>query len=312
VKRRSTEAKVMDLALALVGSTTKANKPKRAAKKRAPLATLTGGIKTEDGVLFYEAETPDKERVWVKALDQPFKHGGRRPEQCAVVMPVRGAVVELGTKPRKKRAIKPPAVPKPLYRVPKLPLPILGMDPSLTHSAAHFAKLHQVDMLFVTDKLSRASIKTDVDQFSHRLHRLNAMRSAFLFELDACTRAHGPGLLVVEGYGFASKFGKITERYEWGGQVRMSAYSMGWDVLEVPPSMLKLWLTGNGAASKPQMMDAVWERFRYKCTDDNDADAFALSQLGSAFIRWRLGATVTDDEESQFQRLEVWEAKHGR
>jgi hypothetical protein len=87
---------------------------------------------------------------------------------------------------------------------------------------------------------------------------------------------------------------------------------MGWDVLEVNPTTLKCWTAEAGNARKVDMKDAVEKRFRYKCTDDNDADAFALSQLGGAFIRWRLGATVTSEEASQFQRLEVWEAKHGR
>ena len=73
--------------------------------------------------------------------------------------------------------------------------------------------------------------------------------------------------------------------------------------------MLKRWTTAYGGADKDDMMLAVSKRWQYKSSDDNDADAFALSQLGSAFIKWRLGAEVTRDEAEQFARLEVWEAK---
>ena len=214
---------------------------------------------------------------------------------------------------RKPAPLKPPATPKVLLWLPVPPLPVCALDPSLTNTAGHFGLVDGAHMdALHYQKLSRFSIQTDMATCSHRLHRLNTMRSAFLHEIDGVTRKYGPGLLVVEAYAYSRLMGKVSERYEWGGQLRMSAYSMGWDVVEVPPNVLKYWLTGYGAAKKPQMMDAVEKRFGYKSKDDNDADAFALSQLGSAFIRWRLGATVSQDEEAQFARLEVWEAMHGR
>jgi hypothetical protein len=234
-----------------------------------------------------------------------------------------GSPLAIANKRKPKRPRKPKLIlPKPLYTVRRLPLPLCGMDPSLTHSAGHFALIAEarVDGICGASnaramahlKLSRFSIRTAPDAFPNRLARLDAMRSAFLTELDLVTREHGPGLLIVEGYAFASKFGKVTERYEWGGQLRLSAYCMGWDVVEVPPSMLKLWTADFGAAKKLDMMLAVEKRWQYKSSDDNDADAFALSQLGSAFIKWRLGAKVTPEEAERFARLEVWEAKAAR
>lgn len=54
------------------------------------------------------------------------------------------------------------------------------------------------------------------------------------------------------------------------------------DTLDIPepeavnPSTLKKWATGNGRASKEQMIRACREKYRYEPPDDNAADACHL------------------------------------
>lgn len=171
--------------------------------------------------------------------------------------------------------------------------PIIGFDPSLTHSAAHWAPRAELLEGAIFGGYGTFAIKSEPKHFPHRLARLQEIRRQLLEHVHAITSKHGKGLMFVEGYSFGSTGGQAMERAEWGGQLRLTMFDLGWDVIEVTPTMLKKYVTGKGHAEKDGMRMEVLKRWAYESTDNNDADAYALMRLGFDFIRWREGLQVT-------------------
>ncbi len=116
-----------------------------------------------------------------------------------------------------------------------------------------------------------------------------------------------PRLLVVEGYALGAPGRMALVRLgEVGGMVRTTAFRLAADVVEVSPSALKRYATGNGAAKKEAMLaralelGAVFSRPLVgdpKKDPHDEADAFLLRRLG------RMG--IGDLEAEHEHELEV-------
>lgn len=200
---------------------------------------------------------------------------------------------------------------------------VVGLDPSLTHTAGH-----QMSDRLLSPMSSRPfAIKAELSRFAHPVARLQRIARDLDAELAMCESiAGGPGLMCVEGYAF----GAMNQREalgEWGGQVRRIAYERGWRLLIVPPTTLKKYVTGKGVAEKDMMMLEVLDRWGYKPTDNNDADAYALGRLGVEYLGWERGEPTTkrvaelfavtpkqpktEKKKAQKQKgLAVWEPAH--
>lgn len=88
-----------------------------------------------------------------------------------------------------------------------------------------------------------------------------------------------PTLAVIEGYSYDSE-GKVFQLGEAGGVIRLALTQFRLPYLEVPPASLKLFVAGDGEASKKHMMDAVAEFYGIETDDDNVADAIGLTMWG--------------------------------
>lgn len=80
--------------------------------------------------------------------------------------------------------------------------------------------------------------------------------------------------------------------------------------LYVPGSTLRKWTTGNGKAEKPDMRAAILRDHKVDIDDDNECDAFALTVLGIAYNRWRVGDTSGLDAY-QLDAVTKWERAFG-
>ncbi|HYC44514.1 MAG TPA: crossover junction endodeoxyribonuclease RuvC [Burkholderiales bacterium] len=169
---------------------------------------------------------------------------------------------------------------------------IIGFDPSLSHSAAHWAP--RADLLegAVFGGYGTFAIKSEPKHFAHRLARLQEIRRQLLDHVHSITKKHGAGVMFVEGYAFGARNDRETLG-EWGGQLRLTMFDLGWDVVEVAPGTLKKYVTGKGNAEKDGIRMEVLKRWRYESTDNNDADAYALMRLGFDWLRWRDGVQTT-------------------
>lgn len=168
---------------------------------------------------------------------------------------------------------------------------VIGCDPSLTHTALHHVhgRLHEsasfADASDLDLSFARESLKFPVAKFPHAVARLYNLRASLETWLTQRTAVAGVGLLVVEGYAFGAMYNREALG-EWGGVLRVLAYSAGWDLLVVPPAALKRFVLGKGVGEKNLMLREVSKRYAYDATDDDDCDAYALMQLGVQYQRW--------------------------
>lgn len=98
---------------------------------------------------------------------------------------------------------------------------------------------------------------------------------SWLRSRDACRRGD---VYVIEGYGFASQ--RAHSLGELGGCIRRMIYESGGNMIIVPPSTLKKFLTGSGAADKSVVMKHIYKRWDFDVDDDNQCDAFGCAVLG--------------------------------
>lgn len=93
-------------------------------------------------------------------------------------------------------------------------------------------------------------------------------------------KKQGPVLLLIEGYAFNAKGRSVTGLCELGGILRDRAVGIADQTIEVPPSVIKKFATGKGNAGKMEVVQALVKRYGLTFKTDNEADAFALVQLG--------------------------------
>ena len=86
----------------------------------------------------------------------------------------------------------------------------------------------------------------------------------------------------IEGYAFSRNMSFTRATTEFGGIVRYHLRKMDLVPIEISPSALKKFVTGNGAADKNQILAAVRTEFDCPLQDHNMADSFGLVEIGRA------------------------------
>jgi Holliday junction resolvasome RuvABC endonuclease subunit len=92
-----------------------------------------------------------------------------------------------------------------------------------------------------------------------------------------CWRKWQPAAVGVEGYAFGAKGRGLTIIHETAGVVKQDLYRREALVQIIGPTELKLYATGNGHASKEEMIAAAKARGFDPSDNDNLADAFLLA-----------------------------------
>jgi Holliday junction resolvasome RuvABC endonuclease subunit len=181
---------------------------------------------------------------------------------------------------------------------------ILGLDPSLTHTALVLGTVDETGSS-VPESVESYRIKVDLAKYPHTVARLAALTARLESILEAVEEEHqGPGVLVLEGYAFSSK-NKREALGEWGGQVRLTAYRRGWVLAIAAPNTVKKFVTGSGVAEKDKMMMEVLDKWDYKASDNNNADAYALMRMGMVIRRRVVGEAVTQKDLDTLKSVEI-------
>lgn len=108
-------------------------------------------------------------------------------------------------------------------------------------------------------------------------HRLEFIRDTIM----ALLARQEPDLVVYEGYAMGSRVGNLFHIGELGGVMRLALYEAGHKVLLVPPTSLKLFVTGNGSAKgKDIIMRTLEKQHGCKFRTSDEADAYGLAILG--------------------------------
>jgi len=88
-----------------------------------------------------------------------------------------------------------------------------------------------------------------------------------------------PRAIAMEGYGFGARKSRAHALGELGGAIKLALYEMGHTIAIVPPSTLKKFVTGKGNADKSAMMVEILDRWHFKTSNDDIADAYGLAQF---------------------------------
>lgn len=152
---------------------------------------------------------------------------------------------------------------------------VIGIDPSWTGLA--LTALRTSGERGPVTGCHAEVVRTSPDQFPTRAYRLRYLRDA----VEAFLRTHPPRLVAVEGYAFGAQNGRELAG-ELGGVLRMLVLDVTptTQLLEVPPTVLKKFVTGRGNATKAQMAECVGNLWQYLPEDHNAADSYGLARIG--------------------------------
>jgi crossover junction endodeoxyribonuclease RuvC len=148
---------------------------------------------------------------------------------------------------------------------------VIGIDPSLSGFAVAVADGSGVAS--VEEWRSNPEGKC-VWARSNRYHRLVAGVTSLVSGIQT-------GRVLVEGYSMGSRGAAVTGMIELGWTLRWELLRLhGITVLEIAPATLKKWASGKGNASKSAVVSALTRRYGREFDSDNEADAFALAEMG--------------------------------
>ena len=93
-----------------------------------------------------------------------------------------------------------------------------------------------------------------------------------------------------EGYSYGSVgTGRVFELGEIGGVLDLMLHDLRIPSIAIPPTSLKLAITGSGAASKDKVRQSVFKRFGWDIDQDDKCDAYSLAQVAMLYTtkKWR-------------------------
>jgi len=161
---------------------------------------------------------------------------------------------------------------------------VVSIDPSLTGFATAIFRSEEEPIL---EEMKTKPAKGLVARFD-RYHLL-------VNHTEAILRKQYPELCLIEGYSFNSRGNSGVTLGEFGGVLRDKILGYSDVTVEVPPSVLKKFATGKGNAGKSLVVSALSKRYTLEFASDNQADAFALGQLGLVVLGYV-------EAETKFQR----------
>ncbi len=151
----------------------------------------------------------------------------------------------------------------------------MGIDPSLASTGFAYRRREDGDVYLgtITSEKLRGP------------QRLSYMRDRLADLVDEVL----PDIVIYEGYAMGGK-GRVFNIGELGGVFLTMLYERGITVEIVPPTTLKMAITGAGAAgkaykgvknpNKAAMRDAIRTRYGFDIQQDDEADAYALLMTG--------------------------------
>lgn len=152
---------------------------------------------------------------------------------------------------------------------------MLAIDPSLNSTGYAFRDSDDQSTVTVV-----GSIRPKKITGMARLHFVEQ-------KIEELVEAVKPRTVVYEDYSMGSK-GKTFHIGELGGVLKLFLWERGIDIILVPPSNLKLFVTGKGNADKDVMMRVLAQHRGRLFNNSDEADAYGLLLAGEAFCNRKL------------------------
>lgn len=152
--------------------------------------------------------------------------------------------------------------------LPKRHVGILAIDPSLTGTG--WAVTLQ------SGGVRTGTISTEGYTGFDRILRVKSV-------IDHLLDTYTPALVVYEGYSMGRFVGKIFDRAELGGVLKLSIWRRNIPLLVVPPTSLKKFITGKGNADKKKVAKSLAQACGKTFRTSDEADAYGLLMMGTAY-----------------------------
>lgn len=97
-------------------------------------------------------------------------------------------------------------------------------------------------------------------------------------------------VIAIEGFSYGSKGKGVDFQYGLGHAIRLELYRMDKDWIEVTPTQVKKFSTGNGNMAKENMVLPIFKHWGFEHPSNNVRDAYVLAQIARAI---RMGTAST-------------------
>jgi len=149
---------------------------------------------------------------------------------------------------------------------------VIGIDPSLTSTG----------ICVMSEHGNILSTKAITSYFTG-VRRLKDFKEQII---DMCQYVAGlkeKTSVFIEGYSFGS-IGRKEFIAELGGTIRLTLHEQELEFIDVPPTVLKKYITGKGNADKVAVGVAVMKQYGEGFDTTDQTDAFVLCQIGLAYF----------------------------
>lgn len=102
-------------------------------------------------------------------------------------------------------------------------------------------------------------------------------------------------VIAIEGFSYGSKGKGVDFQYGLGHAIRLELYRMDKEWIEVTPSQVKKFATGNGNTSKENMIIPILRHWDFEHKSNNVRDAYVLAQIAKATQTGVNGAKYQQD-----------------
>jgi crossover junction endodeoxyribonuclease RuvC len=157
----------------------------------------------------------------------------------------------------------------------------MAIDPSLTGTAI---------VLLGKEETLRREYKTKSGDWDSNISGRDARYMSIISKVKEKAERYRPKYLFIENYAHNAQGKGVIQLGEFGGVLRHNIHEFFTFFAEVPPTVIKKFATGKGNANKAAVISAIVSRYGVQVKTDNEADAYALAQLG---------AVVTGYEKAQ-------------
>lgn len=172
---------------------------------------------------------------------------------------------------------------------------IVGIDPSLTATGIIVLRDGKVELAETTK--NRPDLGT-IERVKLIRERIASIIENLINEEK--TEWQAPDLIAIEGFSYGSKGRSVFDIAYLGWRIRedLERFRIEDEIpwIEVPPSQLKKFATGQGNANKEIILQQVYKRWGVEFSDNNQADAYVLAQIGRAYLGDTEGLTAFQQE----------------
>lgn len=169
---------------------------------------------------------------------------------------------------------------------------VVGIDPSLTGTGIIVLRNNEIGKALTTKNEPKLGtierVRRIYEQINNVIENLSTCYVNAYIGDKRMIRWEPPSLIVIEGFSYGSKGRGVFDIAYLGWRIReeLERYRIEDDIpwLEVSPSQAKQFATGKGNANKEIVLQQVYKRWGVELTDNNQADAYVLAQIGRAYL----------------------------